>query len=98
VYIDGTVFLSVLLNSSLVCMINRSLIIGAGIVFFDDEKGLQRCISSIQASVDLITTIDGKFKDFEDDHCLSNDNSIKVVESFPNAVYYCSSLFREKFL
>ena len=70
-------------------MINRSLTIGAGIVFFDDEKGLQRCISSIHASVNLIIAIDGKFKDFEDDHDLSNDNSRKVVESFPNAVYYC---------
>jgi hypothetical protein len=70
-------------------MINRSLTIAAGIVFFDDEKGLQRCISSIQASVDLIIAIDGRFKNFEDDHDLSGDNSRKVVESFPNAVYYC---------
>jgi hypothetical protein len=72
-------------------MINRSIAIAiaAGIVFFDDEKGLQRCIGSIQAYVDLIIAIDGRFKNFEDDHDLSNDNSRKVVESFPNAVYYC---------
>jgi hypothetical protein len=63
--------------------------IAAGIVFFDDEKGLQRCLSSIQSCVDLIIAIDGKFKHFEDDHDLSIDNSRKVVESFPNAVYYC---------
>jgi hypothetical protein len=37
----------------------------------------------------LIIAIDGKFKHFKDDHDLSNDNSRKVVESFPNLVYYC---------
>ncbi len=62
--------------------------IGAGIVFFDDEKGLQRCLSSIQTYVDLIIAIDGRFKHFEDDHDLSTDNSRKVVELVPNAVYH----------
>jgi hypothetical protein len=33
--------------------------------------------------------IDGKFKYFEDDHDISIDNSREVVESFPNAAYYC---------
>jgi hypothetical protein len=69
-------------------MINRSPTIAAAIVFFDDEKGLQRCLNSIQSYVDLIIAIDGKFKYFEDDHDLSIDNSRKVVESFSNAVYY----------
>jgi hypothetical protein len=63
--------------------------IAAGIVFFDDEKGLQRCLSSIQAYVDLIIAIDGRFQHFEDDHDISIDNSRKVVESFNNAIYYC---------
>jgi hypothetical protein len=62
--------------------------VAAGIVFFDDEKGLQRCLSSIQSFVDLIIAIDGRFEHFEDDHDLSADNSRKVVESFPNAIYY----------
>jgi hypothetical protein len=70
-------------------MDNREVTTAAGIVFFDDEKGLQRCLSSIQAYIDLIIAIDGRFKQFEDDHDLSIDNSRKVVESFPNAVYYC---------
>lgn len=70
-------------------MINRSLTIAAGVVFFDDEKGLQRCLRSIQTYVDLIIAIDGRFKHFEDDHDFSIDNSRKVVESFPNATYYC---------
>src|SRR5918992_3610006 len=70
-------------------MVIRSSNTAAGIVFFDDEKGLQRCLSSIQSFVDLIITIDGKFKYFEDDHDLSIDNSRKIVESFPNAIYYC---------
>jgi hypothetical protein len=68
---------------------NKIVTIAAGIVFFDDEKGLQRCLHSIQSYVDLIIAIDGKFKYFEDDHNTSIDNSRKVVESFPNAVYYC---------
>jgi hypothetical protein len=70
-------------------MINSSPTIAAGIVFFDDEKGLQRCLSSIQSCVDLIIAIDGKFKHFEDDHDLSIDNSRNVVESIPNATYHC---------
>ena len=63
--------------------------IAAGILFFDDEKGLQRCLNSIQSYVELIIAIDGKFKYFDDDHDLSIDSSRKVVESFSNAVYYC---------
>ena len=70
-------------------MVNRTPTTAAGIVFFDDEKGLQRCLNSIRSFVDLIIAIDGKFKHFKDDHDLSIDNSRKVVESFPNAVYYC---------
>ena len=70
-------------------MYSKKVTTAAGIVFFDDEKGLQRCISSIQAHIDLIIAIDGKFKQFEDDHDLSVDNSRKVVEAFPNAIYYC---------
>lgn len=70
-------------------MNNNVMTTAAGVIFFDDDKGLQRCLSSIQDSVDLIIAIDGRFKQFEDDHDLSIDNSRKVVESFPNAVYYC---------
>ena len=70
-------------------MDNKIVTVAAGIVFFDDEKGLQRCLRSIQSYVDLIIAIDGKFKYFEDDHDFSIDNSRKVVESFPNANYYC---------
>jgi hypothetical protein len=70
--------------------LNKKIVtIAAGIVFFDDEKGLQRCLHSIQSYVDLIIAIDGKFKYFDDDHDTSIDNSRKVVESFSNAVYYC---------
>ncbi|MFZ0367140.1 MAG: hypothetical protein WAL21_05590 [Nitrososphaeraceae archaeon] len=67
---------------------NKIVTVAAGIIFFDDEKGLQRCLHSIQSYVDLIIAIDGKFY-FEDDHDISVDNSRKVVESFPNANYYC---------
>jgi hypothetical protein len=71
-------------------MINtRNVTIAAGIVFFDDEKGLERCLSSIHTSVDLIIAIDGRFKHFNDDHSYSFDNSRKVVESFANTEYYC---------
>ena len=70
-------------------MVNRSPTTAAGIEFFDDEKGLQRCLNSITSFVDHIIAIDGKFKHFKDNHDLSIDNSRKVVESFPNVVYYC---------
>jgi hypothetical protein len=69
-------------------MNNKMVTIAAGVVFFDDEKGLQRCLSSIQPYMDIIIAIDGKFKYFDDDHDLSIDNSRKVVESFSNAAYY----------
>jgi hypothetical protein len=68
---------------------NKMITIAAGIVFFDDEKGLQRCLNSISNYMDIIIAIDGRFKHFEDDHDISIDNSRKVVESFPNASYYC---------
>jgi hypothetical protein len=70
-------------------MINKIITIAAGIVFFDEEKGLQRCLNSIRSYIDVIIAIDGKFKYFEDDHDISMDNSREVVESFPNAAYYC---------
>lgn len=63
--------------------------IGAGIVFFDDAKGLERCLHSIASNVDLVITIDGKFKEFEGDYGISIDGSREVVESFPNTRYYC---------
>jgi hypothetical protein len=70
-------------------MISKIITIAAGIVFFDEEKGLQRCLNSIRSYIDVIIAIDGKFKYFEDDHDISMDNSREVVESFPNAAYYC---------
>jgi hypothetical protein len=70
-------------------MNNMKVTTAAGTVFFDDERGLQRCLSSIQGYVDIIIAIDGRFKQFQEDHDLSEDNSRKVVESFPNAIYYC---------
>jgi hypothetical protein len=67
----------------------KRVTIAAGIVFFDDEKGLQRCLSSIQEYVDLIIAIDGRFEHFADDHDLSTDKSKEVIESFFNATYHC---------
>lgn len=63
--------------------------VGVGIIFFDDAKGLQRCLNSIASHVDLIIAIDGRFKDFEEYYDISNDGSKEVVESFSNARYYC---------
>ena len=71
------------------------MIIGAGIVFFDDAKGLERCLHSIASNVDLVITIDGKFKEFEEDYDVSIDGSREVVESFPNARYYCYPNYTE---
>jgi hypothetical protein len=63
--------------------------IAAGIVSFDDERGLRRCMNSIHEFVDLMIVIDGKFRYFEDDHDISIDNSRYVVESFSNSAYSC---------
>jgi hypothetical protein len=70
-------------------MINTKVTTAAGIVFFDDEKGLHRSLSSLQTYIDLIITVDGRFKHFDDDHNISIDRSKEVVESFPNAEYNC---------
>lgn len=63
--------------------------IAAGIVSFDDERGLRRCMNSIHEYVDLMIVIDGRFRYFEDDHDISSDNSREVVKSFSNSAYYC---------
>lgn len=63
--------------------------IGVGTVFFDDAKGLQRCLNSVTSQVDLIIAIDGRFKDFEEVYDISNDGSKEVIESFSNAKYFC---------
>lgn len=65
------------------------MIVGAGTVFFDDARGLQRCLNSVARYVDLIIAIDGRFKDFDEFYDISIDGSKEVVESFPNAKYYC---------
>ncbi|MGA6990097.1 MAG: hypothetical protein WBX81_06755, partial [Nitrososphaeraceae archaeon] len=57
----------------------ESMRIAAGIVSFDDERGLRRCMNSIHDYVDLMMVIDGKFRYFEDDHDISSDNSRDVV-------------------
>lgn len=63
--------------------------IAAGVISFDDERGLQRCMNFINEYVDLMIVIDGKFRYFEDDHEISSDNSRDVVESFSNSAYCC---------
>ncbi len=63
--------------------------VGVGIVFFEDAKGLQRCLDSVASHVDLIIAIDGRFKDFEEVYDISNDGSKGVIESFSNAKYFC---------
>jgi uncharacterized protein YlbG (UPF0298 family) len=70
-------------------MMSKTITISAGIVFFDDGKGLQRCLNSIRNCTDLIIAIDGKFKYFEGDHDISIDKSREVIESLPNSAYYC---------
>lgn len=62
--------------------------VGAGIVFFEDARGLGRCLKSICPVVDIIIAIDGRFRDFEEIHDTSKDGSREVVESFQNAKYY----------
>jgi len=62
--------------------------VGAGVIFFEDAKGLERCLKSICSSVDLVMAIDGRFRDFEEIHDTSKDGSKEVVETFDNAKYY----------
>lgn len=59
----------------------------AGIVFFDDAKGLRRCLNSISSTFDIVIAIDGKFKEFEENYDISMDGSKEVVESYPNTHY-----------
>ena len=76
-------------TGSIVDKMKENMGIAAGIVSFDDERGLRRCMSSIYDCVDLMIIIDGKFRHFDDDHDISRDNSRDVVESFSNSAYYC---------
>jgi hypothetical protein len=74
---------------SIVDKMKENIEIAAGIVSFDDERGLRRCMNSIYDYVDLMIIIDGKFRHFEEDHDISRDNSRDVVESFSNSIYCC---------
>lgn len=62
--------------------------VGAGIIFFDDARGLERCLKSICPIVDMVIAIDGRFRDFQEIHDTSRDGSKEVVETFTNAKYY----------
>lgn len=62
--------------------------VGAGVIFFEDAKGLGRCLKSICPVVDLVIAIDGRFRDFEEIHDTSKDGSKEVVDRFHNATYY----------
>lgn len=62
--------------------------VGAGIIFFEDARGLERCLNSICPFVDSVIAIDGRFRDFEEIYDISTDGSKEVVETFANANYY----------
>ena len=67
---------------------NKTMKVGAGIIFFEDARGLERCLSSICPFVDSVIAIDGRFRDFEEIYDISTDGSKEVVETFSNANYY----------
>lgn len=58
--------------------------ITAGIVFYQDAKGLARCLDSIYTHVDEIICVDGKFPEFKADSELSTDGSRELIEKYPN--------------
>lgn len=60
-------------------------------IFYNDVKGLERCLRSFSDKVDLMFCIDGKFKHFNDKNApdssgLSYDGSRELVTSFDNSV------------
>jgi hypothetical protein len=60
--------------------------LAAGIIFFNDAKSLQRCLSSVTDGVDKIIAIDGKFRHYPGKEALSTDGSRELVQSFRKAV------------
>lgn len=60
--------------------------IAAGISFYQDAKGLKRCLDSIAQHVDFIFAVDGRYKNFNAPDALSTDGSRAVVQEYPNAL------------
>jgi hypothetical protein len=67
---------------------NRKL--AAGIIFYDDSKGIERLLASIESGVDLMICVDGRFPEFPASKAhhgdLSSDGSREVVKSFDKAL------------
>lgn len=60
--------------------------LAAGIIFYDDVKGVDRLLASIHQGVDLSICIDGKFPQFPSRSDLSTDGSREVVQSYDNTL------------
>lgn len=51
-----------------------------GISFLDDKAGLERCLESLHANVDLIIAVDGRYANFEHPNDLSVDGSREMLQ------------------
>ena len=60
--------------------------VGIGMSFFDSEKEIPRALNPIYKHVDKIYAIDGRYSNYVADHDYSIDNSVKLLEKYPNVV------------
>jgi hypothetical protein len=60
--------------------------LAAGIIFYNDSKGIARLLDSIKDGVDLAICIDGRFPEYPDRSDLSNDGSRETVLSYENTL------------
>jgi hypothetical protein len=60
--------------------------LAAGVIFYNDAKGLERLLSSIHEGVDLIICVDGRFPQFPASTDLSSDGSRDIARSYDNVL------------
>jgi glycosyltransferase involved in cell wall biosynthesis len=61
--------------------------LAAGIICYNDAKGLKRLLDSIHEHVDYAFVIDGKYKDYIGSTDYSTDGSDFIAHSYPNVVF-----------
>jgi hypothetical protein len=65
---------------------NRNRKLAAGVIMYNDVKGVSRLLESIYQGLDLIIVVDGKFPQYPGSSDLSCDGSRETVLSFDNTL------------
>ena len=73
----------------------KSLKVAAAVVFYQDAAGLHRTLQSLESGVDLMLTLDGRFRQGPSGPNLSTDGSRDIVKQYRNALLIDCPAFSE---